>query len=83
MDFTLNYETGGEVLECEYVESWSRKVLVAKRSLGKEKDRVVLNRAMELATDTREMEEMGELEMKWDIKLESDEIYGNIVLATP
>ena len=36
IECTLKYEKVGEVVECEYVESWSRKVLlVAKRRLGK------------------------------------------------
>ena len=63
MSFTLKYETGKEVAECEFTESWSRKVLVATRSLGKgeEEDRVVLNRALELATNTREVEELDEI----------------------
>ena len=61
------YETGGEVVECEYLESGSRKTLVAKRSLGKgkEEDRIVLNRAVEFATNTREMEEM---DVEWDLE---------------
>ena len=59
MSFTLKYEKGKEVAECEFTGSWSRKVLVAKRSLGKgeEEDRVVLNRTVELSTNTREVEE--------------------------
>ena len=43
INFINKYETGGEVVEFEYLEAWNRKTLVAMRNLGKgkEEDRVV------------------------------------------
>ena len=58
MEYNPKYEEGGGMLECEYIEAWSRKILVAGRSLGKGEDRdsMVLNRAVEVVTDTKEVE---------------------------
>ena len=49
---------------------------MATRSLGKgdEKDRMVLKRSMELAKDTRGVEEMVELDLKWDLEIVSEEV---------
>ena len=33
MEFNPKYEEVGGMLECEYIEAWSRKILVARRSL--------------------------------------------------
>ena len=45
--------------EIEYIQVWDRKVLVARRSLGKGEDmyNLVLDTAVWLITHTREVEE--------------------------
>ena len=57
ISFKHKYERGGE--EIEYIQVWDRKVLVARRSLGRVEDmyNLVLDTAVWLITHTREVEE--------------------------